>query len=60
MRFLRVKRTWVYEHARRGDLPHSRLGNSLRFEPDELRAWVKANRNTAPKADVLPINGGRR
>lgn len=59
MRLLKVKRTWVYEHAKAGDLPHVRLGTTLRFEPEQLREWVKRNRNTAPVAQVLPIVGRR-
>lgn len=57
--FLNVSRTFIYEHCARGDLPHVRLGGHIRFEPDEVRAWVKKNRSTAPSATVLPI-GGRR
>lgn len=59
MRFIGVGRTWVYEAARRNALPHVRLGNTLRFEPDEVRAWVAKNRIGRP-ANVLPIAGGRR
>lgn len=59
MKFLKVKRTWVYEHANAGDLPHVRLGNRLRFEPEQIREYVKKSRNTAAVATVLPI-GGRR
>lgn len=60
MKFLNCRRTFVYEHARSGDLPHVRIGNFLRFEPDQVREWVKRNRNTALSATVLPIAGGRR
>lgn len=60
MTFLNVKRTWVYEAANRGELPHVRLGSKLRFEPDQVREYVRKNRSTVQVATVLPIAGGRR
>ena len=60
MQLLTVKRTWVYDQVHKGDLPHVWLGSRLRFEPEEIRAYVKRCRNTAPTATVLPITGSRR
>lgn len=60
MAFLNVKRTWVYDQVHKGALPHVWLGSRLRFEPDQVRDWVKKNRSTAPSATVLPISGARR
>lgn len=41
---LDVPKTWVLEQARRGQIPHIRLGRYVRFEPDELRAWWRSQR----------------
>jgi excisionase family DNA binding protein len=60
MAFLTVKRTWVYDQVHNGSLPHCWLGSRLRFEPEQIREYVKRQRNTTPNATVLPIAGGRR
>lgn len=60
MQFLNVRRTAVYDLVHKGTLPHVWLGNRLRFEPAEVKAWVAKNRSTAPSATVLPISGARR
>jgi excisionase family DNA binding protein len=57
---LQLKRTFVYDAVHKGHMPHVWLGSRLRFEPDQIREWVKQNRNNAPKATVLPISGVRR
>ncbi len=31
---------WVHERTRRGEIPCYRLGTALRFDPQEIRAWV--------------------
>lgn len=36
---LGVPRTWVLEQARKGEIPHHRLGKYVRFELDEIEAW---------------------
>jgi excisionase family DNA binding protein len=62
MKFLGVKKTWLYEACGKGEVPHVRLGSSIRFEPEQLRAYVKAQRHgpgALVVAPVIPI-GGRR
>lgn len=46
-RRLSVSRTWLYEACKEGKVPHVRLGGEdgpLRFDPDELDAWIEAQR----------------
>lgn len=31
---------WVHERTRRGEIPCYRLGTALRFDPEEIRAWI--------------------
>jgi hypothetical protein len=38
-----VPASWLLAEARRGRVPHCRLGKYVRFDPDELRSWI-ANR----------------
>jgi excisionase family DNA binding protein len=57
-KFLSVKRTAVYERVRAGELPHLRVGNLIRFVPDQVRAW--ALKKTGPSATVVALPGGRR
>lgn len=59
MKFLALKRTAVYERVNAGELPHLRIGNQLRFVPDQIRRWVVEKTKTEARATVLPI-GGRR
>jgi excisionase family DNA binding protein len=37
---LSVPKGWVLEQARNGVIPHVRLGRYVRFDADEVRAWV--------------------
>lgn len=37
---LRVRVSWLYERTRTNTIPHVKLGKYLRFERDELIAWV--------------------
>ena len=43
-KFLRKGRNSVYILAREGKIPHYRVGGSVRFDLDELRAWLEENR----------------
>jgi excisionase family DNA binding protein len=43
-KFLHRSRNSIYILAREGKIPHYRVGNSLRFDLDELRRWVESNR----------------
>ena len=39
--FLGKSKDWVYRHTADGTLPHRKVGQSLRFIPEELVAWVE-------------------
>lgn len=41
---LNVPTTWVREHTRDGTIPHVRLGRYVRFDEDEVLAWVESCR----------------
>ncbi len=34
----RLKPSWIYQHM--GELPHIKLGNLVRFDPDELEEYL--------------------
>jgi excisionase family DNA binding protein len=38
--FVGLSVRWVHERTRRGEIPCYRLGTALRFDPQEIRAWV--------------------
>lgn len=38
---LGVPHTWLLRQARRDAVPHVRLGRYIRFDADELLAWVR-------------------
>lgn len=37
---LRVPVSWLYERTRTNSVPHVKLGKYVRFDRDELTAWV--------------------
>lgn len=39
---LNVPRSWLYERTRKGEIPHVRLGKYIRFDREQLLAWVAA------------------
>ena len=39
----RLKDSWVYQHM--GELPHYKLGNLVRFDPDELDDFLRKHRS---------------
>ena len=40
---LQVKKDWVYDHVRAGDIPYIRVGNLLRFREDAINDWLTKN-----------------
>ena len=48
MKFLGVKKTWLYEACSRSEVPHVRLGSSIRFVPEVLRKWVLTTASRGP------------
>ena len=51
-RFLKVSRSWVYQQAEAGLLPHRRVGGLLRFDPRAIQAWF---RGAAESRSLLPL-----
>ena len=43
-RYLKASRSWVYQKAEGGQLPHIRIGGLLRFEPETVRSWARGTR----------------
>jgi excisionase family DNA binding protein len=41
---LGVPHTWLLARARAGGVPHHRLGHYVRFDPQDLSAWLAENR----------------
>jgi excisionase family DNA binding protein len=50
---LGVPYTWLLAQARAGKIPHHRLGHYVRFDPDDLQAWLREER-------IEPRETGRR
>jgi excisionase family DNA binding protein len=38
--YLKVSRSWVYQHAASGKLPSRKIGGTRRFVPSEIREWT--------------------
>ena len=54
---LGVPPTWLLREARRDAVPHIRLGRYVRFDPDQLLAWV-SNRMRGPTYPMEKGKGG--
>lgn len=50
---LGVPYTWLLAQARAGNIPHHRLGHYVRFNPDDLQAWLHQERIDAPASERL-------
>jgi excisionase family DNA binding protein len=44
---LRIKRSTLYAWAEQGTIPYLKLGRLVRFDPDEIEAWLEAHRQDA-------------
>ncbi|PWU23512.1 MAG: DNA-binding protein [Candidatus Rokuibacteriota bacterium] len=51
---LRVKVSWLYERTRTNSVPHVKLGKYLRFDRDELIAWVAEFRRDGGRSERTP------
>jgi hypothetical protein len=54
---LGVPHTWLLKEARRDAVPHVKLGRYVRFDADQLLAWVK-NRARGPIYTRSTANSG--
>ena len=52
-KYLGLARNTVYINCRAGLIPHFKVGAALRFDLDELRAWLESNRR-GPKVEAVP------
>jgi excisionase family DNA binding protein len=42
--FLGISRNSLYIWVREGRVPHYKIGTAVRFDVDDLRRWLEANR----------------
>lgn len=47
---LRVARVTIYAWIRRGTIPHLKIENCVRFDPQEIGEWLKSKHRAATKA----------
>ncbi len=50
--FLMVKQSTVYSWVRSGSIPSHKLNGLVRFDMDEIEAWVKSSKQQAPGCDL--------
>ena len=51
---LLVKRSTLYAWAEQGTIPHLKLGRLLRFDPDEIEAWLQDHRREGTPEPTSP------
>ena len=54
-KFLKVSRSWVYQHVDSGELPHHRYGALLRFDPETIRKYARGEKVALPNVIALKI-----
>ncbi|MFB3818194.1 MAG: helix-turn-helix domain-containing protein [Candidatus Methylomirabilales bacterium] len=47
-----VKKSWLYERTRTNSVPHLKIGKYLRFDRDELTAWLAQFRRDGTSTPV--------
>jgi len=43
--WLKMSTVWVYKQAEKGALPFHRVGDSIRFDPEEIRDYLKGRKD---------------
>jgi len=43
--WLSISTPWVYKAVERGDLPYLRIGQAIRFDPEEIKRYLETRRN---------------
>ncbi len=51
-RWLKVPKATVYDWTHTGVIPHYKLGRLVRFDPQEIEAWLEARRIRGRRARV--------
>jgi len=51
--YLKVSRSTLSEWMKKGKIPYSKIGNSPRFDREELDDWIKSGGNN--KLELPPI-----
>jgi len=47
---LKIAKVTAYQWVRRGVIPHLKLEGVVRFDPEEIEAWLKSKRQAVRKA----------
>ncbi len=52
-RILNVPVSWLYERTRVGTIPCVRIGKYVRFDPEEVLAFLRGRKPDEPSGDAL-------
>jgi excisionase family DNA binding protein len=55
-RRLGMSRRWIHERTRLRQIPHYRLGRALRFDLEEVRAWLAQYRSAPAPLDTRRVS----
>jgi excisionase family DNA binding protein len=55
---LQVPTSWVYRAAREGDLPSVPCGRYVRFDPDDIAAWIMRRKTSRSDPNVATLRSG--
>ncbi len=51
---MQVGTDWVYDHVRAGDFPAVQCGRLIRFQQEDVDAWIAGHRVNTPAEDRRP------
>jgi excisionase family DNA binding protein len=54
-----VKKSWLYERTRTNAVPHMKIGKYLRFDREELLAWLDQFRRDGKSASAVHTRPAR-
>lgn len=49
-KYLGVPISWIYDRVRVGAIPYYKIGKYVRFDPQEIKAWLETQRK-GPRLD---------
>lgn len=55
-RLLSISDRTLWTMTNRGEIPCVRIGRSVRYSPDDIRAWIESAKTFKPSSQLSPSN----
>ncbi len=57
--YLRMSTSWVYKRVSAGEIPHHKLGTSVRFVPEQVEHWFAEQSSQPANTNVIRLRKTR-